>query len=113
MLIDEGAGLIEIYLVRTVVAAVVFLIAFPPRNLGRPSVPGLVLRSAVMTAGWMASLLAVRAGSPTVVQTMAATTPLWVMGWESARSGRLPSLRVLGASMLVLVGVIVVSTTGN
>lgn len=112
LLIDEGAGIIEIYVVRTVIAAAIFFLVFPPNDLGRPSVPGLVLRSVVMTAGWMASLLAVRAGSPTVVQTMAATTPLWVMGWESARSGRLPPARVAVAAVVVLIGVVVITATG-
>lgn len=113
LLVDEGVGIVEIYVTRTVVAAAVFLIAIPPRDLGRPSLPGLIGRSAIMTASWMAALAAVRVGSPTVVQTMAATTPLWVLGWESVRSRRPPPPRVLVAAGLVLLGVVVISTSSG
>lgn len=113
LLVDEGVGIVEIYVTRTVAAALIFLVAIPPRDLGRPSLPGLVGRSAIMTASWMAALAAVRVGSPTVVQTMAATTPLWVLAWESFRTRRPPSPRLLVAVVLVLVGVVVISTSSG
>lgn len=107
-LVDQGVGLVEIYTTRTVIAAIIFLVVFPPVAVGRTAMPALILRSAVMSAAWAASILGVQVGSPTVVQTMAATTPLWVLSWESAQSGRPPPVRVLVGSLLVAVGVVVV-----
>ncbi|MGF1617703.1 MAG: EamA family transporter [Acidimicrobiia bacterium] len=107
-LVDEGLGLVEIYTTRTVVAAILFLVLFPPLSIDRSAMPALLLRSAVMSTAWAASILGVQVGSPTVVQTMAATTPLWVLSWEFSRSGRRPPARVLVGALLVAAGVVVV-----
>ena len=46
-----------------------------------------------------------RRGSPTVVQTALATTPLIAIGVEAVRHGRRPSLRVALCAVAVLAGV--------
>lgn len=107
-LVDEGVGLVGIYTTRTAIAAVLFLVLFPPVAIGRSAMPALLSRSAVMSAAWVASIIGVQVGSPTVVQTMTATTPLWVLSWEFSRSGRPPPARVLVGALLVAAGVVVV-----
>lgn len=108
LLIDEGVGVVEIYLTRTVIAAMVFLAICPPVSLGRKAIPLLLLRSVLMSAAWSSSILGLAAGSPTVVQTMTATTPLWVMSYEFVRSGTPPPRRVLLTAVLVASAVFVV-----
>ena len=67
----------------------------------------IVARSSFITLGWCLSILGVQRGSPTVIQTMMATTPMWLIGWESIHQGRLPSTRSVLAATLVVAGILV------
>ncbi len=102
---DEGVGVVETYVVRTALAAVVCLALFPPRDIPPRAAPRLFGRSLVVTGYFVLLILAAQRGSPVVVQTLVATTPLLVLGWESARSRRPPPLRTAMAAGLVMVGV--------
>jgi drug/metabolite transporter (DMT)-like permease len=109
LLSDEGAGLVEIYVVRTALAAMVLLIAIPPRDVPLSSAPALAVRSVAVTLSFVFIILGVQEGSPVVVQTMVALTPMLVLAWESVRLRRRPPPRTLTGAALVVVGVALVA----
>lgn len=108
MLADEGVGVVETYVVRTGLAAAVALVLIRPRDIPRSATPRLLLRSVTVTTYFVLVILAVQQGSPVVVQTLVATTPLLILVWESLRTRSWPPGRALAAAALVLAGVILV-----
>lgn len=109
LLLDEGAGLVEIYVVRTLAAGALFTLVAPPRDIPRRAWRWLGLRSGFITFGFSLSILGLRYGSPALVQTMLATMPLFVIAGETFLSHRRPDPRVAGAAVLVAAGVALVS----
>lgn len=107
---DIGVGVVETYVVRTAIAATVTLALFPPRDVPLSSAPVLVFRSLLITLSWVLLILGIQHGSPVVVQTLVATTPLFVLAVESWRSRQRPPARVLGAALLVVAGVALILT---
>jgi drug/metabolite transporter (DMT)-like permease len=105
---DIGVGVVETYVVRTALAAAVTLALFPPRDVPLSSTPVLLMRSLLITLSWVLLILGIQQGSPVVVQTLVATTPLFVLAVESWRSRTRPPARVLGAALLVVVGVAII-----
>ncbi len=59
----------------------------------------------VVTLYFVFVILGAQAGSPVVVQTLVATTPLFVLGVESVRRRSAPPVRAVVAAGIVLVGV--------
>jgi len=108
MLADEGVGVVETYVVRTGLAAITMLLLIPPRGVPRTAIPQLLLRSVVVTIYFTTVIIAVQDGSPVVVQTMLAISPLLALGVESFRSRTWPSSRALGGAALVVFGVALV-----
>jgi drug/metabolite transporter (DMT)-like permease len=104
---DAGAGVVDTYLVRTFLAAMVCLALFPPREIPLRAAPRLYGRSLVVTAYFLLLIVAAQGGSPVVVQTVVATTPLLVLVWESVRARRRPAARIVLAAGLVVSGVAV------
>lgn len=108
---DLGMGVVETYVVRTGLAALVTLLLFVPRDVPLSSAPRLFIRSLLVTTSFVLVILGVQQGSPVVVQTMVATTPLFVLAAESYRTRTRPPRRTLGAALLVVVGVVIVLAT--
>jgi drug/metabolite transporter (DMT)-like permease len=108
LIADAGAGVVETYVVRTALAAAVCIALFPPRDVAGRDVPRLLLRSVVVTTYFVFVILGARAGSPVVVQTFVATTPLIVLLVESVRARRRPAPRALLAALVVLGGVLLI-----
>lgn len=108
LLAEQGVGVVETYVVRTALAAVVCLSLFPPRHIPLRATPRLLFRSLLTTLSFVCVLLGVQQGSPVVVQTLLATTPLFVLGAESWRSRTRPPARAVVAATLVVVGVALV-----
>jgi drug/metabolite transporter (DMT)-like permease len=102
---DAGVGVVETYVVRTSLATVIFLVAIPPRAIGAAEIPRLFLRSLVVTTYFVALIIGAQSGSPVTVQTIVATSPLLVLGWESWRTGSRPSRASLAGAIIVVVGV--------
>jgi drug/metabolite transporter (DMT)-like permease len=105
---DIGIGVVETYVVRTALAAFVTLALFRPRDVPLSSMPVLIGRSLLITLSWVLIILAIQQGSPVVVQTLVATTPLFVLAAESWRTRTPPPARVLGAALLVVAGVAII-----
>jgi len=105
---DLNVGLVETYVVRTALAAVVCIALFPPRDVARRDIPRLLGRSVVVTAYFVFVILGAQAGSPVVVQTLVATTPLFVLAVESVRRRSAPPRRAVAAAAIVVGGVILI-----
>ena len=108
LIADAGAGVVETYVVRTALAAVVCVALFPPRDVARSDVPRLLIRSVVVTIYFLFVILGARTGSPVVVQTLVATTPLVLLVYESIRTRTRPTLQATAAVAIVLVGVLLI-----
>jgi drug/metabolite transporter (DMT)-like permease len=102
---DQGVGVVETYVVRTTLAAIVCVALFPPRDIPLRAAPRLLLRALVITTYFVLVILAAQQGSPAVVQTCVAATPLIVIAWESLHLRRRPPMRLLVAAVLVVAGV--------
>ena len=105
LLSDRGVGVVETYVVRTALAGIVFTLAIPPRDVDFRETPRMVIRAAAITTYFLLVIIAVGVGSPAVVQTMVATTPLWALAYEWWREGRRPHAASLAAAGLVVLGV--------
>ncbi len=105
---DLDVGVVETYVVRTALAAAVTIALFPPRDVPAGDLPRLLGRSLVVTAYFVLVILGAQAGSPLVVQTLVATTPLYVLTVESVRRRSAPPLRTVVAACIVVVGVVLI-----
>ena len=105
---DLDVGLVETYVVRTALAAVVCVALFPPRDVPRGDIPRLLVRSVVVTTYFVFVILGAQSGSPVVVQTLVATTPLFVLAVESIRRRAVPPVRAVAAALIVVVGVVLI-----
>ena len=105
---DEGVGVVETYVVRTAIAGAVCVALFPPRHVPLRAAPRLFGRSVLTTASFVFIILGVQQGSPVVVQTLVATTPLFVLAAESWRNRRAPPVRALVAALLAVLAVALV-----
>lgn len=108
MLADEGVGVVETYVTRTGLGAILMLAVIPPRGIPRSAAPRLLVRSVTVTTYFVLIIVAVQEGSPVVVQTMVSVAPLLSLGWESLRSRQLPAPRALVGAVMVTVGVVLV-----
>jgi drug/metabolite transporter (DMT)-like permease len=111
LLADEGVGVVETYVARTGIGAAILLVLIPPRGIPVAAAPRLLVRSLAITAYFVLVILAVQRGSPVVVQTIVAVTPLLALGYESVRDRTWPAARGLAGAALVAVGVVVVMAT--
>jgi drug/metabolite transporter (DMT)-like permease len=103
---DEGVGVVETYVVRTAIAAALFIVFIPPRDIPLGAAPRLLGRAVVVTSYFVLLILAAQRGSPVVVQTCIAATPLLVLAWESYRGRARPPARTAAAAGLVVAGVV-------
>jgi hypothetical protein len=108
LLADQGVGVVETYVVRTGLGAAALLILIPPRGVPLAAAPRLFVRSIAITSYVAIVILAIERGSPLVVQTIIAITPLLTLGYESLRDRTWPATRALAGAALVAVGVAVV-----
>ena len=105
LLTERGLGVAEIYVVRTSIAAAIWIALSAPRDIPLRAVPQLLARSSFQTGYFVLVILAVERGSPATVQTRAATTPLMlVVGTLVVRRQSLP-VRLVFASCAVVLGV--------
>jgi drug/metabolite transporter (DMT)-like permease len=112
LLADRDVGVVEAYLVRAGLAAIVCSLLVPPRDVPLRALPGMVPRAAFITLHFVLILVAVQDGNPAVVQTAVATAPLWSLGIQALATRRRPSWRLIGAAALATVGVAVILLAG-
>jgi len=102
---EQGSGVVETYVVRTALAAVVCMALFRPRDVAISDVPRLLGRSVVVTTYFVFVIIGAQNGSPVVVQTLVATTPLIVLVVEAFQRGTPPPVRSIVAAAIVIAGV--------
>lgn len=102
MLGDLGVGVGPNFMLRNAIAGIAALLIVPPRSIGRVLFPALVKRTALTVPYWFMFLTAIRLGSPAIAQTILATAPLMVLGYESLRN-RAPTPRSLLLSSFVTI----------
>jgi drug/metabolite transporter (DMT)-like permease len=114
LLADRDVGVVEAYLVRAALAAVVCSLIAPPRDVPLRALPGMLPRAAFITAHFLFILIGVQDGNPAVVQTAVATAPLFSLGIQTVLTRRRPSGRLVAAAALASLGVavIIIPTTG-
>lgn len=112
LLADRDVGVVEAYLVRAGLAAIVCTILVPPRDVPLRALPGMLPRAAFITAHFLLILIGVQDGSPAVVQTAVATAPLFSLGIQTVLTRRRPSGRLIAAALLATVGVAVILLSG-
>ncbi len=64
-----------------------------------------------MSVGWLASIYAIRQGSPVVVQSVMATIPLWVILIEVIAYKERPSRPVVFSAIAIAIGIYVLALT--
>jgi drug/metabolite transporter (DMT)-like permease len=110
LLLDEGLGMVEIYVVRTAGAAIVALALFPPRAIPSRALPGLTLRAASMTAFFLLTIAALARSDAGTVQATVATTPLMLALAAAASARRLPPRAVLLAALAAPLSIAVLAS---
>ena len=107
----EGVGTSETFIVRQLLAGFSFMVIFPPIGLRWRDFMQLVRRSFFMSVGWLASIYAIRQGSPVVVQSVMATIPLWVILIEVIAYRKRPSRPVVFSALAIAIGIYVLALT--
>ena len=107
----EGVGTTETFIVRQLLAGVTFMVIFPPIGLHWRDFMQLVRRSFFMSLGWLASIYAIRQGSPLVAQSVMATIPLWVILIEVIAYRKKPSRPVVFSAIAIAIGIYVLALT--
>lgn len=107
----EGVGTSETFIVRQLLAGFTFMVIFPPIGLRWRDFMQLVRRSFFMSVGWLASIYAIRQGSPVVVQSVMATIPLWVILIEVIAYRKRPSRPVVFSALAIAIGIYVLALT--
>lgn len=113
MLSLEGVGLPEIYIVRTVIAGIIFTALFPPRDLRLGDLKPLSVRAVFVTGGYVFTILGVRNGDVVPVQSLWATAPLIVIFLEWLRYRTRPHAGALIGAAVVAVGVFALLTAAD
>jgi drug/metabolite transporter (DMT)-like permease len=111
LLTNEGAGVAEIYVLRTAAAGAVWIALAPPRLIPVRALPVMSLRAGLISLHFALVILAVERGSPVTVQTLVATSPLMIILGSLAVRGERPPARVSFAACLAAAGVLLVLVT--
>jgi drug/metabolite transporter (DMT)-like permease len=111
LLTNEGAGLAEIYVLRTAGAAAVWCLLAPPRSIPARALPAMSLRAGLISLHFALIILAVERGNPVTVQTLVATSPLMLLLGALAVRGERPPVRVTLAAAGAAAGVLLVLVT--
>ena len=112
VLLDRaGVGTTETFIVRQLLAGFTFMLIFPPIGLHWRDFLQLVRRSFFMSMGWLASIYAIREGSPIVAQSVMATIPLWVILIEVIVYRKQPARAVVFSAIAIAVGIYALAVT--
>ena len=113
MLGERGVNLSETFMVRQLIAGLVFVALFPPTGLNRSDFFKLVRRSSFMAIGWVTSIYAIQNGSVVVAQSILATVSLWVILFEVIANRKAPERSTIGAALVAAAGVVALALTSN
>ena len=113
MLTTRHVGPGPIYVVRTAVAAGVFWVLVPPRDIRCRALPRLAIRSGTVSIGFVLTIAAVQHGGVLLVQCLLSTTPLLVTALETVASRRRPSVATVVAGVVCSAGIALLATSSR
>jgi len=113
MLGERGVNLSETFIVRQLIAGLVYVALFPPTGLNRSDFFALVRRASFMAIGWITSIYAIQNGSVIVAQSILSTTSLWVILFEVIAQRKAPERSTIGAALVAATGVVALALTSN
>lgn len=111
LLFEQGVGATETFIVRQILAGVIFMTIFPPTGLDWLDFIQLVRRSFFVSLGWILSIYAIQQGSPVIVQSVMATTPIWVILIEVFAYKKRPSRSLIFSAVTIAIGICVLVRT--
>jgi len=113
MLGERGVNLSETFIVRQLIAGLVYVALFPPTGLNRSDFFALVRRASFMAIGWITSIYAIQNGSVIVAQSILSTVSLWVILFEVIAQRKAPERSTIGAALVAATGVVALALTSN
>lgn len=103
---DAGVNLSETFIVRQLIAGLVYLVIFPPGKLTNNDVVILLRRALLMAIGWVFSIYAIQNGNILITVSILATVSLWVILFEFIGYRKKPEGATIIASIIAIVGVL-------
>jgi drug/metabolite transporter (DMT)-like permease len=101
-LASAGVGLSQFLFIQQVIAGLLFVALFWPKDVSIRSYPLLAKRAIFMSMGWFLSFVAIHRGSTLVVQSVLSVIPLMIVLMETITYKRRPSQAVVVSSLLVI-----------
>lgn len=98
----SGVGLSQFLFIQQVIAGLIFIVFFWPKDVALRSYPLLAKRAVFMSMGWFLSFVAIHRGSTLVVQSVLSVIPLMIVLMETITYKRRPSQAVVVSSLLVI-----------
>lgn len=103
---NAGVNLSETFIVRQLIAGLVYLVIFPPGKLTNNDVVILLRRALLMAIGWVFSIYAIQNGNILITVSILATVSLWVILFEVIGYRKKPEGATIIASIIAIVGVL-------
>lgn len=101
-LAKEGVGLSQFLFIQQIIAGILFLIFFWPKDLSLRSYPLLAKRSAFMSMGWFFAIVAINRGSALIVQSVLSATPLVIVLIETISYKRRPRGSIVFSALTII-----------
>jgi len=98
----SGVGLSQFLFIQQIIAGLVFIVLFWPKDVSLRSYPLLAKRAVFMSMGWFLSFVAIHRGSTLVVQSVLSVIPLIIVLMEIIAYRKRPSKAVVISSLLVI-----------
>lgn len=102
----EGISVSETFIVRQILAGLIFLAIFPPKGLTKNDLFKLVQRASLIAVGSIASVYAIQGGEIILMVSILATVSLWVLLFESFSYKSIPDRSTIIAAVIAVVGII-------
>jgi drug/metabolite transporter (DMT)-like permease len=97
-----GVGLSQFLFIQQVIAGLLFIVLFIPKDVSIRSYPLLAKRAVFMSMGWFLSFVAINRGSTLVVQSVLSVIPLMIVLMEIFAYKKRPTRAVVISSLLVI-----------
>lgn len=108
--LDREMGIIQILFLHQLIAGSIFLFFYRPRGFTLRDYLALSRRSIFMGVGWVLTVAALASGSAVLVQSVLATIPIWILGFETISARKRPSTNVIVSAIVASTGIVLLST---
>ncbi len=101
-LAHAGVGLSQFLFIQQIIAGLIFIVLFWPKDVLLRSYPILAKRAVFMSMGWFLSFVAIHRGSTLVVQSVLSAIPLMIVLMEIVAYKRRPTRAIVLSSIMVI-----------